>query len=85
MLRSGYKTLAKIDARNDSQVIYIDQFIPGSTLLGFVNADHRALAVPIDRSHPAIGGTFANRNDYPREALLEAVLRFVEEDLASNP
>jgi pimeloyl-ACP methyl ester carboxylesterase len=81
VLRSSYKKLAKIDSRNDSQVIYTDQFIPGSTLLGFVNADHWALAVPIDRSHPAIGSALANHNDYPREALLEAVLRFIEEDL----
>jgi hypothetical protein len=26
-----------------------------------------------------------DKNDYPREALLEALLRFVEEDLAMTP
>jgi hypothetical protein len=82
VLGSSYKKLSKIDARNDSQVIYYDQMIPGSTLLGFVNADHWALAVPIARSHTFIGSTFVDKNDYPREAMLEAVLRFVEEDLA---
>ena len=56
----------------------------GPALLGFVNADHRAIAVPVDRSHPAIGSTLVNHNGYPREALLEAVLRFVEEDLATG-
>ena len=84
-VRSGYKKLAKIDARNDSQMIYSDQFIPQSTLLGFLNADHWAVAVPINRAHPVIAKALVNHNDYPREALLEAVLRFVEEDLALGP
>ena len=85
VIKSSYKKLAKIDARNDSQMIYSDEFVPNSTLLGFVNADHWAIAVPVDRSHPAIGKMLVNHNDYPREALLEAVLRFVEEDLAREP
>jgi pimeloyl-ACP methyl ester carboxylesterase len=76
-----YHTLAKVDPRNDGQVIYSDQIVPGSVLLGFVNADHWAVALPIDRSHAVIGGLFVNHNDYPREAMLEAVLRFVEEDI----
>ena len=82
ILKSGYKKLRKIDPRNDSQMIYADEVVPGSTLLGFLNADHWAVAVPVNRSHPAIAKTLVNHNDYPREALLEAVLRFVEEDLA---
>jgi hypothetical protein len=81
ILSHAYDKLAKVDARNDSQVIYSDEIIPGSTLLGFVNADHWAFALPIDRSHPFVGSTFVNRNDFPREALLEAVLRYIEEDL----
>ena len=28
---------------------------------------------------------FVTQNAYPREALLEALLRFVEEDLATRP
>jgi hypothetical protein len=40
------------------------------------------VAVPIARSHTFIGSTLVDKNDYPREALLEAILRFVEEDLA---
>jgi hypothetical protein len=83
VIAPSYKKLAKIDPRNDSQVIYYDQIVPGSTLLGFLNADHWAVAVPIARSHSVIGSAFTNHNDYPREALLEAVLRFVEEDLSA--
>jgi hypothetical protein len=81
ILAPAHQRLAKLDARNDGQLIYSDQIIPGSTLLGFLDADHWAVAVPIDRSHPLIGGTLVNHNDYPREALLEALLRFIDEDL----
>lgn len=82
-LKSSYKKLAEMaDARNDSQVVFYDQVIPGSTLLAFPNADHWALAVPIDRKHQFVGSTFINRNDFPREAFFEAILRYVEEDLA---
>lgn len=76
--------LAKVDPRNDGQVVYSDQILPGGTLLGFLNADHWAVVMPIGRSHRLLGNTLVNHNDYPREALLEALLRYVEEDLAAN-
>jgi hypothetical protein len=81
ILRSTYNKLSKVDGRNDSQMLFYDQIIPASTLIGFVNADHWALAVPIARKHTTLGSTFVDQNSFPREALLEAVLRFVEEDL----
>ena len=80
-LKQGYKKLARVDARNDSQVIFYDQVIPGSTLVAYTNADHWAMAVPLDRSHNIIGSTLVNKNEYPREAFYEALLRYVEEDL----
>ena len=83
VLKPSYNKLARIDGRNDSQILFYDQVIPGSTLLGYVNADHWALAVPIARTHDMLGATFVNHNDFPREALLEALLRFIEEDLAT--
>ena len=82
ILASSYDKLARIDARNDSQMIFYDQIVPGSDLLGYLNADHWALAVPINRTHSTIASTFVTQNAYPREALLEALLRFIEEDLA---
>jgi len=85
ILKPTHRKLGKVDPRNDGQVIYSDQIIPGSALLAFVNADHWAVVLPIDRSHPVIGKLFVTRNEYPREALIEAVLRFVEEDLAGPP
>ncbi len=85
VLHNSYKKLSRIDARNDSQLIFYDQVIPSSTLFGFANADHWALAVPIARSHPTVGSIFADQNQYPREALFEAILRFIEEQLAMLP
>jgi pimeloyl-ACP methyl ester carboxylesterase len=41
-LRGTYDELAKIDPRNDSQMLFSDQIIAGGALLGFVNADHWA-------------------------------------------
>lgn len=84
VLKSSYRKLASIDTRNDGQVIFYDQVIPGSDLMAYVNADHWALALPIARSHATIGAVFVTENAYPREALLEAVLRFVEEDLSNT-
>jgi hypothetical protein len=69
------------DGRNDSQVVFYDQVIPGSTILGFFNADHWAMSVPIARQHEITQAVFADRNDFPREIALEAILRYIEEDL----
>ena len=81
LLRGTYRKLGRVDARNDSQVIFYDQFIPGSTLVGYLNADHWAPAVPIARTHDIVGEVLVDQNDYPREALYEALLRLIEEDL----
>jgi len=84
ILTRSYDKLARIDGRNDSQMIFYDQIIPGSSLVGFVNADHWALVVPIARQHDTIASLFVTQNAYPREAMTEALLRFIEEDLADR-
>ena len=84
-LRGSYDDLAKIDPRNDSQLLFYDQIIAGGALLGFVNADHWAVALPISRDRPALAATLVNRNEFPREILLEAIIRHVEEQLLAMP
>jgi len=42
------------------------------------------VAVPIARTRPKIAKRHVNHNDYPREALFKAILRFVEDDLESR-
>jgi len=81
VLKTSYKKLGREDPRNDGMMLFDDQLVPGSTFIGCVNADHWAVSVPIARSHPHIASLFVDENDYPREALAEAILRFVEEDL----
>jgi pimeloyl-ACP methyl ester carboxylesterase len=80
-LLSGYRTLAKIDPRNDGQVIFSEAVLPGGTLLGYAKADHWAIALPIARNNGYLIDTVVNHNAYPREVLLEAVVRYIEEDL----
>jgi len=84
MMGSFYKELSLIDQRNDSQILYYDQIIPGSTVLGLLNADHVAVGVPLNRTHPTLAKTLANHNDFPREIMLEALMRFVEEDITAE-
>jgi hypothetical protein len=62
-------------------MIYYDQVIPGGTLLGYLNADHWAIGVPIARSRPTAAALLVDKNAFPREILLEALLRYIEEDL----
>jgi hypothetical protein len=81
ILKSSYNKLSRIDARNDSQILFYDQVIPGGALIGYLNADHWAVVVPVARTHSTIGSMFVDQNSYPREALLEALLRFVEDEL----
>jgi hypothetical protein len=83
-LEQTHRELSAIDPRNDGQVLYTDAVIPGSHLLGYVNADHWAIALPFARNVPALRRIFAGRNDYPREILLDAIVRSVEEQLGPS-
>jgi hypothetical protein len=81
VLRPFYNVLARTEPANDGLVVASDAIIPGSTLLGYANADHLAIAMPFGANAPLLAATFMTRNDYPRAVLLEAAIRFVEEDL----
>jgi pimeloyl-ACP methyl ester carboxylesterase len=84
-LKPSWRRLGELsDARNDSQLVFYDQVIPGSGILAFANADHWAMSVPVARQHRFASSTFASHNDFPREVMLEALLRFIEEDLAGS-
>jgi hypothetical protein len=84
ILQSSYDRLALIDPRNDSQVIFYDAIIPGSTLLGFVKADHWAVAMPFSQDAPLLSAVMIDKNEFPREVLLEAIIRIVEENLLDS-
>jgi hypothetical protein len=73
--------LSVMDPRNDSQTLFTDQLIPGSVLLGYLNADHWAVGLPLDQARPLLAALFTDRNAFPRPAMMEAVMRIVEETL----
>ena len=85
MLRPFYDVLAKTNPLNDGQVMASDAIIPGSVLLGYPNADHWAVAMPVDARKSPMLAALVDKNDYPRAVLAEAAIRFAEEDMAKNP
>jgi pimeloyl-ACP methyl ester carboxylesterase len=81
LLRPSARRLAQIDPSNDGQLLWTDTVIPGSTLLGYVRADHWAIALPFSRMSPSLAATVIDHNAFPREILLEAIVRTVEDSL----
>jgi hypothetical protein len=84
-LKASYRLLSDVDPRNDGNLLYYDQVIPGSTLLGYANADHWAISTNLGASPYALVRALADKSDYPREVLIEAAVRFVEMDFATEP
>jgi hypothetical protein len=83
ILCATYDQLDQIDPRNDGQLIFYDQIIPGSTLLGFANTDHWDIALPIRQKYrfwgrPAVLPEFT---EFPKDILLEALVLFAIEQL----
>ena len=84
-LRPFAAALARIDPRNDGQLLFYDQVIPGSALLAYANADHWAIAVPIEEKNWGMA-TFVTRHNYfPRDVLIEAVILYLSEQSAAEP
>lgn len=84
ILKPFYNILSQTDPLNDSLVVCSDAIIPGSTLLGYPNADHLAVAMPFAEKNPILSSALITRNHYPRAVLLEAAVRFAEEDLQAH-
>ncbi len=82
-LRPIWRRLAEIDPRNDGGVLWTEAVIPGSKLLGYVRADHLAIALPFGRT-PNWLGAVLDHNAFPREVMLEAIVRTVEEWLSET-
>jgi hypothetical protein len=81
VLRPFADILSRTEPANDGLVVASDAIVPGSTLLGYAHADHLAIAMPFGANAPLLGATLMTHNGYPRAGLLEAAIRFVEEDL----
>jgi hypothetical protein len=81
VLTDGYDRLSQINPKNDGQLIFYDQILPRSTLLGYSNGDHWAVALPFTEKASGFASTLATRNVFPRDAMFEAVLLYVRENL----
>lgn len=73
--------LAKIDVRNDGQVLAQDQILPGSMVLGYVNADHWSVAIHVEKELPFLAGRSADVAPFPQSQLLEAMVLYLNEAL----
>lgn len=82
-LRSSYKVLGVVHPINDGALLHWDQLLPGSSLLGYVNADHWAVTVPITLDNTPIP-EFIVSNDFPRIRLWHTIVSFVIADLAKK-
>jgi len=80
--RATYNELARIDPRNDGKLLWQDQIPPRSHLLGYVNADHWSIAVPVLKEAPM--ASFLFRDTTPRTALAEAAIEVVAATLADS-
>lgn len=74
VLRGSYDKLATLNPANDSQMIDVDSILPGSDLLAIVNADHWAIALPVNKQLPLVSKILVNRNTFPRDILLRALI-----------
>ena len=81
LLRSGYDLLWTFGPRNDGLLHIADQIIPGGTLLGYANADHWSVVLPLEDKQELISSTVQASPKYPRKVLLHAILLSVTEAL----
>jgi pimeloyl-ACP methyl ester carboxylesterase len=75
-----WKILNKTDVRNDGQVVAADAVIPGSTLLGYANADHWGIAESLEEVRTFLAAR-PDPTPFPLESLLRSIVMFVSDDL----
>jgi hypothetical protein len=80
--RVTYKLLEKIHPLNDGQLLFVDQLIPGSALLGYVNADHWTVAVPVEEIFSDRDPVKKLEDRNLRDLLFEALILFLAETLS---
>ncbi|HET7526457.1 MAG TPA: hypothetical protein VFK10_10995 [Burkholderiaceae bacterium] len=77
-LRGFFDRLSAYDLRTDGQVLLPDAILPDSTLLAVANSDHWNFVLPFARSpRRIVQAQLASGRDFPREALLRAIVRTV--------
>lgn len=81
IFRRSWKRLSVYAKEQDGQMVGWEAVLPGAKYLGAVRADHWAIALPFEESAQPPKGI--DRNHFPRDALLEAIVRYVATDLGT--
>jgi hypothetical protein len=79
VMAGTHAQLSQIDPANDGQLLWTDAVAVPGALVGYVNADHWAMAMRLSLAFPALAGSFID--DVPRGAMLDAVIAVVARDL----
>ena len=79
VLRDSWNQLTAYAVEQDGLLVAWESMLPGARYLGTARADHWAIALPFD-SAPT-GFKKIDKNKFPRDALLESIVRFVSADL----
>jgi pimeloyl-ACP methyl ester carboxylesterase len=82
LLAQTWEVLSVNGIPQDAQLLASDATVPGSQYLGAANADH--LAVAINFATSSVPEAMRDHNQYPRAALLEAIVRVVVDDLSRS-
>lgn len=80
-LLESWTILSTMGSAEDGQLLKPDAIVPDSKFLGGAIADHFAIALPFEDSTDSAIKKGMNKNHFPRAALLESLIRFVESDL----
>ncbi|MBZ5521025.1 MAG: LssY C-terminal domain-containing protein [Acidobacteriia bacterium] len=80
MMAETWQVMSVYGLPQDGQLLAPDATIPGSQFLGAATADHLAVAINFATTSE-IPASMRGHNEYPRAALLEAVVRVVLEDM----
>lgn len=78
-LQPSWNRLSVHAKEQDGLMVAWEAVLPGAKYLGAARADHWAIALPFEESPQPPKAI--NRNHFPRDALLEAIVRFVSGDL----
>lgn len=81
-LASSWRRLSRYSVEEDGQIVSWEAILPGAKFLGTARADHWAVALPFEDAGESAKAV--NHNHFPRDALFEALVRFVAGDLAAG-
>ncbi len=80
-LLESWIMLGSYGSGEDGQLLKEDAILPEARFLGTAIADHFAIALPFESSGQKVFASEMDKNHYPRAALLEAIVRYVTDDL----